>query len=107
MDILLLRKMYTSLVIVKVGIRDLRAHLSSWLDRVQAGDEVLVTERGRPIARIVGFERKRKLEELIERGIVTPPRSPKTPAGKPKHPPLIGDKTLADIVIEQRRSRPY
>jgi len=37
-------------VVVKVGVRELRENLASWLDRVQAGDEVIVTERGRPVA---------------------------------------------------------
>jgi len=32
------------LVAVEVGIRELRARLSHWIDRVQSGDEVIVTE---------------------------------------------------------------
>lgn len=34
------------------GIAELRARLSEYLARVKAAEEVLVTERGRPIARI-------------------------------------------------------
>ena len=34
-------------------VSDLKAHLSAWLDRVQAGEEVLVTDRGRPVVRLV------------------------------------------------------
>lgn len=36
-----------------VGIRELRDHLSRYLERVQAGEELTVTDRGRPIARLV------------------------------------------------------
>ncbi len=92
---------------VKVGIRDLRANFSSWLDRVQEGEEVIVTERGKPVARIVPEERKSRLQELIEQGIVTPPSKPKTSLGPPRLPPLKGDKTLSDILIEQRRTARY
>ena len=35
------------------GIADLKARLSEYLAKVKAGDEVLVTDRGTPIARIV------------------------------------------------------
>jgi prevent-host-death family protein len=35
------------------GVADLKARLSQYLAAVKAGDEVLVTERGNPVARIV------------------------------------------------------
>lgn len=38
---------------VEVGVRELRNHLSDWLERAAAGEEVVVTERGRPKARLV------------------------------------------------------
>ena len=34
------------------SISDLKSHLSAYLDAVRAGEEVLITDRGRPIARI-------------------------------------------------------
>ena len=36
-----------------IGIAKLRASLSECLARVKAGEEVLITERGQPIARVV------------------------------------------------------
>lgn len=36
-----------------VSISDLKARLSAFLDMVRDGDEVLVTDRGRPIARLL------------------------------------------------------
>ncbi len=36
----------------KTSITDLKARLSAYLDIVRHGEEVLVTDRGRPIARI-------------------------------------------------------
>jgi prevent-host-death family protein len=36
-----------------VGVRELRQNLSKYLDRVKAGEELTVTERGRAVARLV------------------------------------------------------
>lgn len=35
------------------GVADLKARLSEYLSRVKAGEEVLVTDRGKPVARLV------------------------------------------------------
>ena len=41
----------------EVNVTDLRAHLPAFLASVQAGEEVLVTSRGKVIARLVlGFQ---------------------------------------------------
>ena len=106
-DILPALQMYTSLVVVKVGVRELRAGLSGWLDRVQAGDEVVVTERGKPVARLVPMQHRSRLQELIEQGTVTPAARPKEPIDRSKLPRLPPGKTLSDIVIEQRRGARY
>jgi len=37
----------------KVGIRELRQNLSRYLDRVKAGETLVVTEHGREVARLV------------------------------------------------------
>jgi prevent-host-death family protein len=34
-------------------VSDLRAHLSEWLERAREGEEVVVTERGVPVARLL------------------------------------------------------
>lgn len=46
----------------RVGIYDARARLSELVDRVEAGEEVILTRRGRPIVRLVraGEEARRK-----------------------------------------------
>ncbi len=52
------------------GVAELKARLSEYLDRVQAGTEVLVTERGRPVARIVPVGDSGDLAELERQGVV-------------------------------------
>ena len=69
----------------EVGVRDLKNNLSRYLDRVQRGEEIIVTEHGKPIAKIVPYEGKSTLEELIDAGIVTPPKK----TGRFELPPPI------------------
>jgi len=37
----------------KVGLAEAKAQLSALLDAVEAGEEVVITRRGRPVARVV------------------------------------------------------
>jgi prevent-host-death family protein len=84
---------------MEVGIRELRDHLSRYLDRVRDGDEVVITDRGRAIARVVPVGAERVLDRLIAEGIVTPARRPKRRAGKP----IKTKGTVSDLVADQRR----
>lgn len=54
-----------------VGVRELKAKLSSYLERVKAGETITVTDRGVPVAEIRPVGAVRKLEELIAAGLVS------------------------------------
>jgi prevent-host-death family protein len=41
---------------IKVGAFEAKTHLSSLLEKVSRGEEVLITRRGKPIARLVPAE---------------------------------------------------
>ncbi len=43
-----------------VSLADAKAHLSALIDRVEGGETVEITRRGKPVARIVGIDRPRK-----------------------------------------------
>lgn len=43
------------------AISELKAHLSHYLNQVKSGTEVLVTDRGKPVARIVPLSGKTRL----------------------------------------------
>ncbi len=45
------------------AVSNLKATLSKWLARVKAGEEVVVTERGRPIAKIVPLPKGGPVED--------------------------------------------
>ncbi len=52
---------------VTVSLEEARAELSSILDRVEAGETVVITRGGRPVARFTPTEKEKKplpLEEL-------------------------------------------
>jgi prevent-host-death family protein len=62
---------------MKASISILKARLSQYLAAVKAGEEVIVTERGRPVARIsaIGPDGvlEGRLEKLVREGRVRPP----------------------------------
>lgn len=80
---------------MEVGIRELRADLSRWLKRVEAGEELVVTDRGRPIARITATNGRSKLDALIAAGLVTPA---KRPVRDKLPPPIKARGTVSDLV---------
>ena len=45
---------------IKVGAFEAKTHLSSLLEKVSRGEEVLITKRGKPIARLVPAEQADK-----------------------------------------------
>ena len=91
---------------ISAGIKEVRNNLSRLLAQVKAGEEILITKRGRPGARIVKENHGDKsiraaLEPLVQRGLITlPSRS------------LLKDhisvvealgKPVSEMVIENRR----
>lgn len=70
---------------MEVGVRELKQQLSSYLDRAAAGEEVVVTERGRPKVRIVPISTSGRLEEGIRDGWITPAGRPGPIGRAPRH----------------------
>lgn len=91
---------------ISAGIKEVKNNLSRLLIKVKAGEEILITDRGRPVARIVQERQGNKsirevLAPLVQRGlIVLPSRS--TPK-KGISPVKITGKLVSEIVIEDRR----
>jgi len=57
-----------------VGVRELKQQLSRYLDLVAAGEEITVTDRGRPKARLVPVLEQGVLEQGVDEGWVRPAR---------------------------------
>jgi prevent-host-death family protein len=85
---------------MEVGIRELRADLSRLIKRVREGEEIVVTDRGKAVARIVPLDGLRRIDRLIREGVVTP--APRPWRGELPQP-IEGAGPLSDIVLEDRR----
>jgi antitoxin (DNA-binding transcriptional repressor) of toxin-antitoxin stability system len=90
-----------------VGIRELKSGLSRHLRKVQEGQTIAVTDRGRVIAMINPVE-KTDLPPAIKwaRAMVAAGKAQWAggkPAGAEKPARLQGAATLADAIIEDRR----
>ena len=85
----------------EVGVRELHDRLSHYVRHVQGGAQVVVTMRGRRVARLVPVDDPDPLEELRARGLVREPTEPREPrAGRVR---LKADEPVSDLVADQRR----
>ena len=95
---------------METNVRDLKAHLSAYLRRAARGEEVLVTFRGKPLARLVplsGDVAPKTSEEAAIASLRTLPWVTPGNGNKPlgsSNPVRIGpdEQSLADIVGELR-----
>jgi prevent-host-death family protein len=82
----------------EVGVRELHDRLSEYLERVEEGGEVVVTKRGRRIARLSGLDVERPLEDLARRGLVRMPKAPRSS----RTAQVKSSGSVSDLVSEQR-----
>jgi len=84
----------------KVGIRELKDQLSRYLSAVRSGSEIIVTDHGRPVARIVPVgERAGVIDELVARGEAVAPRR----SARRQPAPIRTRGSVSDLVARQRR----
>ena len=82
---------------VEMTVTELRKRLTEALDAAKAGEDVVITERGRPVARLGGVESASLLAQLEADGVLTPPaesravpRLPQAEAAKDALSSLLG-----------------
>jgi len=86
-----------------VAVSELKAKLSQQLDAVKAGEEIVVTDRGRPIARILpegGLEAGSRLQHLVRQGVL------KLPVRGPERRPrriMDSEQRLLQALLAERR----
>jgi prevent-host-death family protein len=91
---------------ISAGVKELKNNLSRYLSQVKKGEDILVTERGKAIARIIKEDSKdiylrEMLSPLIVKGMIKLPsqkidRAISTPVKLPGKP-------VSEMVIEDRR----
>jgi prevent-host-death family protein len=75
-------------------------HLSAYLDRVREGEEIVITDRGRPVARLTSVDPDvDRLQALIDTGAITPPTAQRSLPDRR----VRVKGSLADLVADQRR----
>jgi len=85
-----------------VAVTELRAHLSEWLERARGGTEVVITDHGVPVARLLGLTTTSALERLTADGVIGRPAAAQRPRASGRARPRPR-RPLAEIVSEQRR----
>ena len=85
---------------VSVGIRELKAKLSSYIEKATAGEQIVVTDRGNEVAVIMPVSNERRtIMSLLNEGAV------QWSGGKPKG--LEGIKirgtTISETILEERK----
>lgn len=91
-----------NLTVIRVGIRELKNRLSGTLRKVEGGETVEITDRGRAIARIVSV-RPSPAAQLMAEGRMTPAEDGVDLLSLGPPPPLEpGERTGSDILAELR-----
>ncbi|PFG44444.1 prevent-host-death family protein [Isoptericola jiangsuensis] len=95
---------------MEVAVSALRAELKSWIEKARAGEEVVITDRGVPVARLTGVGSADLLSELVREGLVTPARTtrPLHAVPAPEQQPVAasaarGTSALSGLVRRIRR----
>jgi prevent-host-death family protein len=91
---------------INAGVKEIKNSLSRYLVRVKEGEDVIITERGKPVARIVRESKgdssiRTALLSLVENGTIVLPSSNLNK----NHITLkeIPGKPVSEMVIEDRR----
>ena len=91
---------------ISIGIREAKIKLSRLLKSVQKGREILITDRGRPVGKIVPVEAEtlplaERIQELERQGWIEPQKKKKP---RELHPPIQLPEELAQKYLKQERS---
>jgi prevent-host-death family protein len=87
---------------VRVGIRELKTHLSSYIRQVKSGASVVITEHGKPVGRIVPISPSLevRLQDLTEAGLAAW-SGQRLPAMAPVAR-TRGQQMVSDLLLEDR-----
>jgi prevent-host-death family protein len=87
---------------VDVPISELRSNLRAWVERARKGDDVVITERGVPVARLTPVDSMSVIERLEREGVITRPAVAKRPRASARTR-VEARGSVSDLVAELRR----
>ena len=93
----------------RIGVRELRQHASVYIDLVERGYTVDITNRGRLVAQLVPVrEPESPLERLMAAGIIEPAEDPGDLLDVEPGPPVPpGHPTASEILLQMREEERY
>jgi prevent-host-death family protein len=90
---------------IVTSIASLKASLSEFLAGVKAGQEVVVTDRGRPVARILPYDPGgAELDDLVRAGRVRRSRRPLPPGFWTQPRPADPEGRLLGALLDEREA---
>lgn len=94
---------------MRMGLREANQHFSKAMKAVRAGKEVILTERGKPIAVIKPLEQENKMEATIRRleaeGLLRRGSKSEKPMPVWRSPVRIKGKPISQTISEERDER--
>jgi len=96
---------------MKAAVGELKARLSEYIRKVKSGHEVVITERGVPVAKVVplaAVERRDSRRERLARAgilILGRGRASRSLLKPPMGSPSVGAGVLAALLEERRQRR--
>lgn len=92
---------------MRASVAELKSHLSAYLSRVKDGEEILVTDRGRPVARLIPYvaragEQSEVLQRLARQGVVRLPARPPDEAFRWPVPTARSRRSVVEALLEER-----
>jgi prevent-host-death family protein len=95
------------MAILNIGIREAKVNLSKLLRMVERGKEIVLTDHGRPVGKLVPIDKgalplSSRIKEMEETGIL----EPVTGKGSRRLPPPISvEKGMTQMLLEEDRER--
>lgn len=94
---------------MKLGLREANQRFSMAVKAVRAGKEVILTDRGRPIAVITPITSEdpetAALRAMADEGLITLPRRRGLLPPQRWRPPKVTGRTVSKTIIEDREDR--
>lgn len=91
----------------KANVAQLKARLSEYVRQVKGGAEVVITERGVPVARLVPLDpderRASREQRLIRAGVLRSATKPSLKLTVPDGDPAVGGAALNALLAERDR----
>lgn len=90
----------------QASVAELKARLSEYLAAVKRGEDVIVTDRGKPVAKLTPLEkgagRDARVMELLRAGLMSPPRKRLPRTFLERSLPTVADGAVADAIRKER-----